>query len=710
MRFLAETGLLTCLIACHGASSAVSPDAVISDVVDGNVEVHLTVDVAQPGPVGGLVAAGRIFNGSIWNPLDAAPMFEPHVLAAGHRLGGTRFSLQRLMNGPALDRAAFTAQLPAALAAIPELAMLGRYQQHGSEIIFNFMGVPTWLGNPAVPAPTGCDPVQVYWRPPNNAATYATEVVAPIAAYLTQRFGPGQHYEVGNEPTSCTWWGTTAQYLDYYAATVHGILSVDPTAVIGGPEHATDVGYAGTLADTDHDPTPFLRRFLAYAASYPSGRLPVDFVTLHSYGVNPASNAHYHADQLAIVRGWLGELGYPSSTRLLNTEWFYQAYVPVSAEDNVNTSHVGAGYIGVSMLAFDEAGYDNLCSQNYQDEGDGTGLDVVSPMFAAIRGVPRSGYFIFDMMSQLTGTRLSASSDHPWVRTAAFDAAGTTNVFVASFVPTEDMSRLAVAASILRADPSLVTVLGPFAGQVEAYLTGAAADLAPEVAAALTEAQRGILADGRALFAQERANRAAWAVGPRTEDAQVRPGKPLTWQLEVAGRSSLPSRVIDARIDSQHVVDAAKVKALYEELFAAALPIACSSEQAIRTDLGVTHGCPAIDAFCASGGTSTAGLDVDPECKIFETYVVEISTRATFTHTQQLLDQGNASSTIQQAFHDRSASALASYRVVYDQLYTRADVRPFETDVTDQVRVDHGRLIVALPGEPFSVHLVRIEP
>ena len=94
---------------------------------------------------------------------------------------------------------------------------------------------------------------------------------------------------------------------------------------------------------------------------------------------------------------------------------------------------------------------------------------------------------------------------------------------------------------------------------------------------------------------------------------------------------------------------------------------------------------------------------------MIETYVVEVASRATLSHTQSLLDQAKASDPIQQAFHTRFAMAFAQYRIEYDKLYDRADVKPFEENITSSVRVEDGAIVLDALAEPFSVHLFRIE-
>ncbi len=691
------------------------PDAgLVSDAgaSDARVDVNLSVDLSTQVDAGALLANGRTVSGTVWFPLSPAPSIETQLYARP-RLGALRFSLQRLFETPGVSKAAFVAGLPHALESMTELDFLKRYQQHGGEILFNFMAMPAWLGDSTVNPPALCgggpNSAQLQWRPPSDFDAYANEVVAPVAAFITKRFGPGQRYELWNEPTSCTWYGTTEQFNALYAALVKGVRQADPTALIGGPSHSESVLSVGTINDPASGKTPFVKRFIEAAAS---AKLPLDFITLHSYNVNPAQNLGFHEAQLATVRGWLAEFGYSAkTTELINDEWNYSVYEDPSFE-NVNGSFVGAAYSAASMLAFDQAGYDNQATQAFQDSDGQNGVFAITTnTFASLRAIPRSGLHAFELLGKLDGVRVKSHADNPWVRIAASTGANSTTTIVAAlFTPHADLSLDTAVASLLVADPAVATVLAPVAAGLKSYLTGTSTTVPSAISVLLTPSQLAALIASKAVFDHERDLRRAWQVGEGRTDPLTSPGRALTWRLTVTGLKAAPSHVRRARIDSHHALTHDQLLDVHRGLTTASVPLACDAMQTVKTTLGAQPVCTALDAFCASSGKTTTGLGQVADCTLLEVFVVELASSASMQSTQQLLDAAHASSTIQQAFQSGFATAFARYLPLYQAALQSPEVAQFTEDVTGSATFEGHTLTLEVPAEPFSVSAFELEP
>lgn len=101
-----------------------------------------------------------------------------------------------------------------------------------------------------------------------------TKLVDAFARHLIERYGRGEvrtwFFEVWNEPNLDGFWerADQAAYFDLYARTTRALKAIDPELKLGGPSTA---GAAWVV------------EFLAYAAEQ---KLPVDFVTTHTYGVD----------------------------------------------------------------------------------------------------------------------------------------------------------------------------------------------------------------------------------------------------------------------------------------------------------------------------------------------------------------------------------------------------------------------------------------
>ncbi len=673
----------------------------------GVIDVKLTVDRTRVAPARPLLAKGHAFGGTVWTPFLSAAPLESHLVGP-HRLGALRFSLQRLTENANVSQADFSAGLEQALEAMPELGLIERYEKQGGSVIFNFMATPSWLQDTTISPPAICrqgpNSEQLQWRPPRDLDLYATQVVAPIVAFFTKRFGPGQRYEVWNEPTTCTWYGTTEQYNALYAAVVKGARMADPSARIGGPSHSESVLSGRTINDPSTVTTPFVRRFIEASAH---AGLPIDFVTLHSFNVNPASNFHFHEDQLATVRSWLTEFGYPGeTTEIINDEWNYSVYEDTSV-DNVNSTFVGAAFVGSTMLAFDEAGYDDQASQSYQDHENA--FAIISPMFASLRGLPRAGYQVLDLLSRLGPTRVTSHSDNPWVRVVATDGPTSMTVVAAAFTPHQEMSLTTAVSQLAGADPSITTRLGPVAAQLRAYYEGFSATIPASVSVLLSDPQRATLSASKTLFDQERARRENWGVGPMRIDPLQAPGRTLTWRLEVTGLTAPPTRVLRSTINSKHALTQAQLVDAYKRLSTSSVPIACAAGTQVKTTLGASPVCTALDAYCASNGALSSSLGKVADCTLLEMFVVEFANTATMVNTQRLLTRAQASSTITSAFADGFAAALTRYQPLYDAEYQQPELARFVEDVTSQTRFDGGVLTLDSPAEPFDVSAFEIE-
>lgn len=181
-----------------------------------------------------------------------------------------------------------------------------------------------WKGNTSHP-----DPAK--WR----------DLVDAFVRHVRKRYGAqevrGWYFELWNEPNLDGFWEHADQgaYFDLYRDTVRTIKAIDPALKVGGPATA---GAA------------WVPEFLAYAAA---NKLPVDFVTTHTYGVeggfldedgqqdtklSPSPDAI--VGDVRNVRAQIEASAYPGLP-LYFTEWS-TSYTP---RDFVHDSYVSAAYI-----------------------------------------------------------------------------------------------------------------------------------------------------------------------------------------------------------------------------------------------------------------------------------------------------------------------------------------------------------------------------
>jgi xylan 1,4-beta-xylosidase len=109
--------------------------------------------------------------------------------------------------------------------------------------------------------------------PPRDVGRWS-DLVAALVRHLIDRFGRDEvrtwAFEVWNEPNLKVFWSADeAAYFELYDASVRAVRSVDATLRVGGPATAA-VGWVDDL--------------LAHAAE---ARVPLDFMTTHTYGLPP---------------------------------------------------------------------------------------------------------------------------------------------------------------------------------------------------------------------------------------------------------------------------------------------------------------------------------------------------------------------------------------------------------------------------------------
>src|SRR6185437_12008025 len=157
---------------------------------------------------------------------------------------------------------------------------------------------------------------------------------------LNQDHIPVAYWSVWNEPNGGThfWAGTMAQYLSLYQATVNGVRSVDPRAIVGGAE------------TSGFDPT-WVNALMAFCASQ---HLPLNFVSWHYY----SGNLEDIPEARATVSGLAAR--YHIATPFINVgEWAWQtanAGSPAFRNVNYFLNDWSAAFVGASLIGMQRNG------------------------------------------------------------------------------------------------------------------------------------------------------------------------------------------------------------------------------------------------------------------------------------------------------------------------------------------------------------------
>jgi xylan 1,4-beta-xylosidase len=149
-------------------------------------------------------------------------------------------------------------------------AVLGRLLETGLRPIVELSFMPHDLASD--PTRTVFDYVGII-SPPRDLGRWS-DLVAALVRHLIDRFGRDEvrtwAFEVWNEPNLKVFWSADeSAYFELYDVSVRAVRSIDPTLRVGGPATAA-VGWVDDL--------------LAHAAE---AKVPLDFVTTHTYGLPP---------------------------------------------------------------------------------------------------------------------------------------------------------------------------------------------------------------------------------------------------------------------------------------------------------------------------------------------------------------------------------------------------------------------------------------
>ena len=251
-----------------------------------------------------------------------------------------------------------------------------------------------------------------YWKGntshPQPAAW--TALVDAFVRHVVARYGAAEvrswYFEFWNEPNLAGFWEKADQkaYFDYYGRTVRTIKAIDPALRVGGP----------STAGADWVP-----EFLDYAARE---KLPVDFVTTHTYGVDGGfldekgeSDNKLSPDPDAIVKDVLKVRRQMDAAGHKNMPLFFTEWsTSYSPRDAIHDDYLSAAYI-LSKLRRTEGAAQAMSYWTYSDlfeePGPQTrpfegGFGLMTP-----QGVRKAAWFAYKYLNDLGDRELPTGDD-----------------------------------------------------------------------------------------------------------------------------------------------------------------------------------------------------------------------------------------------------------------------------------------------------------
>jgi len=218
----------------------------------------------------------------------------------------------------------------------------------------------------------------------------------------------GLHYELWNEPDGGGFWsGTQQQYFELYKSTCEGILSVDPTAKMGGPATAL---------------SGWVEAFVKFARQ---NNLQLDFVSWHWY--NCTYDVNVYASQIDAVRATLAKAGYSDKVETFFTEWNLNGNILP-----VNDMFYNAGNIAATLNVFHEK---KTSHAFFFFPKDPKGDKELAGWFGAItwNNKPKPAYNCFDAYSRLKGRQIPVNVSDKRVSALAAVEKDTVRILVWHF-------------------------------------------------------------------------------------------------------------------------------------------------------------------------------------------------------------------------------------------------------------------------------------
>ena len=249
-----------------------------------------------------------------------------------------------------------------------------------------------------------------WWRgnvtPPHSYEKWEW-LIKKLTEHWTQRYGADEvaswYFEVWNEPNLDGFWaGTQADYFKLYAHSARAIKSVDSRYRVGGPATA---GAA------------WIPEMIAYCVA---NKVPLDFVSTHSYGVNQGFLDEYGStgtvlskDELAVARDVLKNRKEISESALPGLELHYtewsSSYTPA---DPTHDSYHQAAYILQKLKQTGNAAQ-SMSYWVFTDifEEPGPRFEAFHGGFGLmnVHGIKKPAYFAYQFLNRLSPIELTSS-------------------------------------------------------------------------------------------------------------------------------------------------------------------------------------------------------------------------------------------------------------------------------------------------------------
>ena len=210
-------------------------------------------------------------------------------------------------------------------------------------------------------------------------------------------------YEVWSAPDLDEFFlGRVQEYLNLYRAVAESIMELEAETKVHIPLGAPSVSWWFQNIDGNDNFTPeksLIYELIKFCYHY---RLPLNFITWHSFTTDPAAEKEltiYKKPYVTLLRDWLSYFNFDKNTLLIVDEWNYDRNAN-SAPERKEKSFITASYIPGRIKGMYEAGIDYqlyFCLEDFQNNKEGISRNVG----AFSSNSPKAVYNAYRMLDNL---------------------------------------------------------------------------------------------------------------------------------------------------------------------------------------------------------------------------------------------------------------------------------------------------------------------
>jgi hypothetical protein len=341
----------------------------------------------------------------------------------------------------------------------------------GGVVVLNIYGTPAGLGK-----------VLDKKSPPLDLKEYK-ELIKNTIRYFSCEKKYNVWYEIWDAPDLDDFFlGKRQEYLNLYRAAAEAVKELRAEyklhIPLGGPSTSWwfQSPEGNTIITPEHS---LIYELIKFCYRF---RLPLDFISWHSYSTDPQADKEatiYRKPPVQLIRAWLGYFDFDRDTPLIVDEWNYDRNANLLPERK-EKAHIAAAYLFSRLKNMREAGLDRqvfFCLEDFQDNKEGVvrnvGVFSFDPEHSGYRGWPKAIYSAFRMLGLLGKNSCALKLDDEFVGALAAKDPGPATVIIYNYIdPDIGMNFVSRNISTLGAAERKIILAAINSGKLEKFLRG----------------------------------------------------------------------------------------------------------------------------------------------------------------------------------------------------------------------------------------------